>query len=656
METEMSLISKDHEYVYLLEEIGPNGVPTNLVKIGHTGNSPSERAAELSTGNARKLRVYAAIKTPVGQSFNEEQRLHRVFSRYSTKPTLDGGIEWFNDDQSDIRKTFDVNINKLVDGELVDFTSLIDDIADFTSGKYRDTYSFVKNKIAPFLLKSHVLVLAPPKSGKRIMVKSCALLYPSALHIYLNAQDKNDMNVQLKEYEKYHIPAISVTNQGKQTNRVKRDMLTRVQDWDGLIIVHFDECDFGSSDQGKLNKFLKELEKCVNPMSHIRYVVYSATPEEALFSEADYHVAHFTPSANYNGPKWFMDNDLVYDATPFFSFDDDNFSLTDQAKSVLEDWLNTNKFISVLRLNYKIGKVSAFTIAEENRRLQTSIDQLIGAGKIVVHFYDQNRPFEWYFFDETSQSYGSWNNFNASVKHLLVISGLCTRGTEVGFHPMIFAWHDWRKAESGSTTYGTYAQAMGRNFHYNSDYVNPERKVKFNSSDTKIRLYTEKSLCQIMEKVYSSTNKDEMRKVWDEYTSRDVSARTHREEASKFEYQAFDTVESARESYKQELKDHNEWDELEWDGNWKFPNHCSSFKSKNLIETIRKGQLPPARGSRIIHLDGPCPRFQKWIDDYNNYVAEHPNHKGKFLLAVRTNEIAEIKPKGTIHNILSIAS
>lgn len=652
----MSLINKDHEYVYLLEEIGENNSPTNLVKIGHTANSPSERAAELSTGNARQLRVYAAIKTRIGDSFNEEQRLHRVFSGYNTKPTLQGGTEWFNDDQRDIRKTFDVHMDKLNGAEFQDFSNWVNDISEFSSGIYRDTFSFVKKEIIPFLSKSYVLVLAPPKSGKRIMVKSCALLYPSALHIYLSAQDKNDMNIQLKEYERYHIPAISVTNQGKQMNKSKKELLLKVQSWTGAIIIHFDECDFGSSDKGKLSRFLEDIKKAMDPRSYVRYIVYSATPEEALFSEADYHVAHFTPPVHYNGPKWFMNNGLVYDAIPFFNFDDDKLALTEQAETILSDWTKSDKLISVLRLNYKIGKSSSFSIAEENRQLQTAIDQLLGSGKVVVHFYDQNRPFDWCFFDETTQSYGSWNNFNTSVKHLLVISGLCTRGTEVGFHPMIFAWHDWRKAESGSTTYGTYAQAMGRNFHYNSDYVNANRKNKLSSSDTKIRLYTEKSLCQIMEKVYSSANKDEMKKVWDDYTSRDVSSRTFRKDGAQYVYQAFDTLDQARDFYKNDLIDHEEWDENKWDGNWKHPNHNSSFKSKNLIENILKGQLPPSRASRIIHLDGPCRKFQKWIDDYNTYILNHPDHVGKYLLALTSDKPTEIKPEGTIHNILCIAS
>jgi T5orf172 domain-containing protein len=96
----MSMLDKNCEYVYSLEEVEDS--PTGFVKIGSTGNSAEVRANQLQTGNARKLKPYAAIKTPIGQSLTKERELQDFFKAYQTK--FDGGTEWFDDRIGHIKK------------------------------------------------------------------------------------------------------------------------------------------------------------------------------------------------------------------------------------------------------------------------------------------------------------------------------------------------------------------------------------------------------------------------------------------------------------------------------------------------------------------------------------------------------------------------
>ena len=346
--------------------------------------------------------------------------------------------------------------------------------------------------------------------------------------------DKVDMNVQLKEYEEYGIPAISVCNIGNQNKIIKSKLLDTLKMYHGKIIIHIDECDFGSAETGKLKKYLDEINARISSDSEIRYVVYSATPEEAIFSEIkkngmNYYLAHYKPGPKYNGPKWFLDNGLVEDPEEFYHYIDRKLTLSSQAKNIITKWNDSGKKFVVVRFNYMLDilgerKMSAFSTAKTNNNLQNAINTYLGKNKVKVHFYDQGNKFRWEFINKNEEEHGTWYGLAPGCIHLIVINGICTRGTEVGFRPEIFAWHDYRKSDPVSTTYATYAQAAGRVFHYNY-FINNNEDVFFKNKHINTKLYVEKSLIETMDKVYSSNNIEDIREVWVKYNERPVSNR-----------------------------------------------------------------------------------------------------------------------------------
>lgn len=532
----MPLLNEKYEYVYLLKEDG-----TNLVKIGST-NHLDTRRVQLNTGNARKLIPYKVIKTGIGKSLVEERRLQRIFKEYNTNKILQGGMEWFDDSMNDIQSFFDDNSHQATAEEFEGFKTWFEKLDEYssTTSPYYTTYLYVRDNIIPYLSDNDVIAFAPPKSGKKIVAWLISLLMPEAFHLYITAQDKKDMGTQLESYAKFRVKAVSVTNRGKITNTLKSQLFEDLRNYEGMIIAHFDECDFGSGAEQKINNFINnELKPQLTANSKLRYVSYSATPEEAIFSERPYHIAQYIPGPNYNGPQWFLDNSLVENPEPFFSIQNSNLVISKQAESLLNGLLSSSKEVAVTRLTGNIDKKPAFKTA--SRHLQAAIDKHIGSGKIKVHFYDQKKPFDWFFNED---EFGDWVKMqNDGLKHLIVIANLCSRGTEVGFHPMIYAWHDYRRPveEEGSTSYATLAQAAGRVFHYISDYKRPERIAKFGHADTKIKLYMEKTLIELMAKMYSAPTRTiaEYKEIWAEYSknqnSRMISSRVKHSEGNDWE-------------------------------------------------------------------------------------------------------------------------
>ena len=179
----MSLLSK--EYVYLLEEIEiDSDKPTGLVKIGRTSNDVENRISQLKTGNPRKLRRFAAIETEIGQSIIEEAKQHNKY--VALRAPDGGGIEWFKDDTDIIKPLFKMDADK----SIKEYEFYCDQLEDFMSGKYKNTFSFVRDNIYRHIKTKHICVLGPPKSGKRIMVQSMALLMPYAHHYFITALDR----------------------------------------------------------------------------------------------------------------------------------------------------------------------------------------------------------------------------------------------------------------------------------------------------------------------------------------------------------------------------------------------------------------------------------------------------------------------------------
>jgi len=355
------LINSKHEYVYLLEEV--ESPPTHYVKIGSTGNYVDARIGKLQTGNARKLKLCAALKTAVGESLKIEKELQNKFNNLHKE--CNGGTEWFRDISYEIRNFFRDDDRKIINEELKNFKFWKEKYEEFSTGLYQDTFKFVESEVVSLINKNvNVVVLAPPKSGKKIMVQSAALLLPIWEHIYLTAQDKNDMKDQLEEYKPYEVTAIPVVNKSGDNQKLKKDLLSKIGACkNNQILIHFDECDFGSGIDGMLGKFIDQINTlCKDNNNTVRYISYSATPEEAIFSDHNYHLAHFKPSVHYNGPDFYINNNLCCDPQEFFNSDNDNLLLTDQAKEILSGQLISDKPFQFCVSITKLVKMEPLTL------------------------------------------------------------------------------------------------------------------------------------------------------------------------------------------------------------------------------------------------------------------------------------------------------
>jgi T5orf172 domain len=78
-------------YVYLLQELGLDGRPTGLYKIGKTTKDTETRKKQYKAGNARATPVYAVIQ--VEDPTYAETALKRYYHEQNVY--LGGGAEWF---------------------------------------------------------------------------------------------------------------------------------------------------------------------------------------------------------------------------------------------------------------------------------------------------------------------------------------------------------------------------------------------------------------------------------------------------------------------------------------------------------------------------------------------------------------------------------
>jgi len=327
-------------------------------------------------------------------------------------------------------------------------------LVDFQNER-TEVYRFVMEKLWPAIRGSKdIAVTAPVKSGKRLMVELCARLSqrshgeePSEYHFYITSLNRQDTKEQIEELESYGVIPLIIRRKNdveKSVREIKLKKATGIR-----VVVHFDESDYGTEYKQLMAKVYAKVK-----LLGVCFLYYSATNEEVLFSDqadaGEIIPFKFTPNANYRGAEWFLENDLVVEAEPFY----DENGLTKQGREACEYFVGTNKTISVLR---DIGNE-----LENNEEVK---DQLFNEFGIKCKFIDGKRPFNWksehkdYIRDEYVKINGNFQK----IRYLLVICLTCSRSTEVGFHEHIAFWHDFR---GDTATYATMAQAFLRVAHY----------------------------------------------------------------------------------------------------------------------------------------------------------------------------------------------
>ena len=349
--------------------------------------------------------------------------------------------------------------------------------------KYRSPITtFVKEKLGPLLddpLYRRVVVRAPVKSGKREIVEYMAKRDESGtsprVHAFLSAWHRAADEGQRKELAQHNMKVFSITKKAAADDCIEwieaQILLGKI------VVIHLDECDHGSGDRQILGKVYKK----VRELSKVFTILYSATPQEVLFSRdnssADEdemlddmlygtHV-EYTPPEEYCGPARFLKENLVIEAKPFFTMKPVP-ALTDQGREIIaalkaSTLSGSGRNIVTLRLTKKNGKKKSGK--EIYKFLQNShlIPELRGV-QIWVDKGDcdwgQPRKIEW-----SSEDY--WLTTAKDVPILIVMDQTSSRSTEWACHDRIYATHDYRTA----CQYAILSQAQERVNHYDTKYI-----------------------------------------------------------------------------------------------------------------------------------------------------------------------------------------
>ena len=237
--------------------------------------------------------------------------------------------------------------------------------------------NFVREKILPLLNDSEcrrIIVRAPVKCGKREMVEYIAMrdavAQPTRVHAFLSAWHRTADEEQRMELSTQNMKVFSITTEKKVQEIIKwlRTQLSQNK----FIVLHLDECDHGSGSKQMLSK----VWTAVRDDPRIKNILYSATPEEVLFSgevdDEEHHAmmediimagvrVEYTPpdepKARYCGPKRFLDADLIHEALPFFHKEGDGYVLSAQGKEIMSNMRTAmatapRRNLLVLRLSY----------------------------------------------------------------------------------------------------------------------------------------------------------------------------------------------------------------------------------------------------------------------------------------------------------------
>jgi hypothetical protein len=388
------------------------------------------------------------------------------------------------------------------------------------------------------------LIRAEEKTGKRMIMEAIHLImtvnhgcavrpeHRPPRSIYVTALNRKDTKEQFREQQdEYGILSIVATKHAVIVGELIKILNDETND--GIFYIHLDECDYGTGSKQSLSKLYNSPE--LNIPEHrdrIRYVAYSATPEELEFSGLDMNewVQHtFVPSDTYFGAKKYLESGLVFKPKKFFDgvadFSEHGQQIIDEVR---ENFTNTDATLRQQR-NVIVVRDTGKGILH---KIHENKQELMKKHGCEIHICDQNIGFGW--SDKTT--WGSigktevrdGNHDVIGYEYTLVlifIAQTCTRSTEI--HPLghrrIAVWHDARKLEEG-VAYNTVSQAIGRVKHYSQEGY-PENTIKLYCDKDILKqtigleLSTKKlKLAQRIQTTHKKQNKVEFEGYDDEFT------------------------------------------------------------------------------------------------------------------------------------------
>ena len=370
-------------------------------------------------------------------------------------------------------------------------------VADFELRR-ESLVDFVKTKVLPLLDDTEcrrIVIRAPVKSGKREMVEYIAMRDKQngtarRVHAFLSAWHRVADDSQREELKHHNMCIFSIINTANTTTCIRWIMNQIAQG--KHVVLHLDECDHGSGQKQMLSRVWRSTRDNVN----ITNILYSATPEEVLFSgeiDDEYaedvaeimegHIVRYKPPTGYCGPRKFLRKGLVFNAKPFFTKVRGTYTLTEQGKEIVRDLrtgiaTNPERNIVVLRLSYCLG-AGTRNERKENKAIYQFLENIRDFPELTGFdiIADKGEKFEnaWgvikenilWSDKETDRNYqGYWPHKPTGRPILIVIDQTSSRSTEWACHNRIFATHDYRD----TVTFSVISQAQERVNHYKQRY------------------------------------------------------------------------------------------------------------------------------------------------------------------------------------------
>jgi hypothetical protein len=315
---------------------------------------------------------------------------------------------------------------------------------------------------------------------------------PIRVHAFISAFHRVADETQREELEKHNLKIFSLT---KKTDVDKCIAWIQIQIASGKqVVLHIDECDFGSGSRQLLSRIYARTHNNVN----VTIIMFSATPQEVLFSgeienpdEDDNHYQEmmdemihtgeriiYTPPENFCGPNRFLEAGLITEAIPFFYKNGATLRLSEQGRSIMTDLREacasgSGRNILILRLSYSdIGSARSGSVKNNK-----AIHQFLNGIHTLAEFEDciicaDKEEKAMPGVDGILLTKIQWSNkmFWDEKQHvkpiIVVIDQTCSRSTELACHDRLFALHDFRN----KVTFSTSSQALERVNHYTDRY------------------------------------------------------------------------------------------------------------------------------------------------------------------------------------------
>lgn len=361
-----------------------------------------------------------------------------------------------------------------------------------TFKKYRPHLtSFVDNFIVMPIREyssKKMVIRAPVKSGKREMVEYSSVSLHDYSHYFVSAFHRIADESQRSEMDDdYYITVVSRIDK-KQIEKLFKKISDDLNNHK-LCVIHIDECDYGSGNSQGLSK----IWDFVNNNPAIVLVLYSATPSEVhvgnmmgenltgldhllVSTDESTIIEPYTPPNNFCGPNKFLDDGLVFEATPFF----DGTRITQQGYDIFTGLLENIKIDprrNVIILRLAGGKTKSkkpyynflqnldkfqelFLPNNQKMTVKAPGGEKKGLKKVFKHFYVDFSEIDWSVREH-------WEGMRVEVGNpvLIVLDQTSTRSTEWKCHDRVFAYHDFRN----TITFSTISQAQERVNHYVSN-------------------------------------------------------------------------------------------------------------------------------------------------------------------------------------------